>query len=228
VKLIQTLFIGALFSFPASDLHACAVDGVEAKTDTTITISWNVSGCNKLSAGATFRVCWKNAANSGNTCIEPTLEGHDESGTTTITGLLPSTAYKIRTQWHHRSTGWHDVTTRIVSTNPSPTSVSYALRYERETGRKYCVHFFWKAPPSLPTPLPFELKLAVFHWELGNWKLETKRDVDTSGATSNPATQEYTTYDCTFRNSRRYHAELVAYFPLTKETNIVSNTIEWK
>lgn len=227
MKLIKTFLIAALFSFPASYSNACAVDGVETKTDTTITISWNVSGCKKLSAGATFRACWKNAANSGDTCIGPTREGYGETGTTTIPGLSPSTAYKIRTQWHHRSWGWRDITTRIVSTNPSATPVEYTLRYERQTGRKYCVHFFWKAPPSLPTPLPFELKLIVDRWELGKPVVDRKRDVNVSGATFNAATREYDTYDCTFRNERRYRARLFASFP-NGAANIVSNTIEWK
>jgi hypothetical protein len=228
MRLIRTLFITALFPFFVSHSHACAVDGVAAKTDTTITIGWDVSGCNHLDADSTFRVCWKGAGNSGNVCIPPTLESNGETGTTTITGLSPSAAYKIRTQWHHRSQGWKHVTNRVVSTDPSATPVSYMLRYERTTGKQYCVNFFWKTPQALPTPLPFDLYLAVFHRRLGSWNLETKRNVDTSAATFNSATQEYTTYDCTFRNTRRYKAELVAYFSSTGQTNIVSNSIEWQ
>jgi hypothetical protein len=99
----KTFFMAALFSCLGSYSHACAVDGVAAKTDTTITISWDISGCKRLSAGKTFRVCWKSVTNSGNACLPPTLEGEGENGSTTITGLSPSTPYRIRTLLHQRS-----------------------------------------------------------------------------------------------------------------------------
>jgi hypothetical protein len=227
---LKTFFIAALFSCLASYSHACAVDGVAAKTDTTITISWDLSGCKRLSAGATFRVCWKNAANSGNACLPPTLEDYGEKGSTTITGLSPSTAYRIRTLWHQRSRWW-DVTTRVVSTNPSPTLVSYALRYERETGQKYCVHFFWKTPLVLPSTLPFELKMAVFTRPLGrigNWSVAKNIVIKMPGPMYGLNFLESTTYDCSFRNNKRYQAELIAYFSTTNRTAVVSNVIEWK
>lgn len=41
MRLFKTLLMAALFSFGASYAHACGVDAVSGKTDTSITISWD-------------------------------------------------------------------------------------------------------------------------------------------------------------------------------------------
>ncbi len=105
MRLTKTLFVAASLSCLASYARACAVDGVASKTDTTITISWNVSGCKKLSAGETFEVCWKDKGEWNFPCGANRIGGNGKSGTTTISGLSPGQTYKIRTKWHHRSWG---------------------------------------------------------------------------------------------------------------------------
>jgi hypothetical protein len=64
---------------------------------------------------------------------------------------------------------------------------------------------------------------------IGNWSAAKNIVVKMPAAaynTLNPL--EYTTYDCSFRNNKRYQAELVAYFSTTNRTAVVSNVIEWK
>ncbi|MGB9366771.1 MAG: hypothetical protein WCE79_12255 [Xanthobacteraceae bacterium] len=200
-RLIKTLILAALWSLPASYSHAsCTTDGVSAKTDTTISIYWDVSGCNRLSAYATFRICWKYAGNTGNACIPPTIDNYGESGTTTLTGLSPATPYRIRTLWHHRSWGWLDVNTRTVTTNAGP---AFTLRYEKGGGHPYCVYFYWKNVPAVQGPRKTVLILARKF--LSGWFIEGQSP-DVSNAAFNIFTGEYYSSWCKFYESRTYRA----------------------
>jgi hypothetical protein len=219
---MKTFFVATLLSFSAvySSL-ACAVDGA-AKTDTTISISWDVSGCNHLSASATFRVCWKNAANSGNACIPPTIDSYGESGTATITGLSPSTAYRIRTLWHHRTWGWLDVTTRTVTTDPSH-GAPFSLRYEKGTGFPYCVTFYWKNVPTVPGAIAINLLFSRKFFSA--WFVEDKSP-DVSTASFNLFTGEYHYQWCKFYESRTYRA-IVNIYVGNNNVAASSNQIQW-
>jgi hypothetical protein len=230
MRLIKTLFMAALFSSLASYSHACAVvDGVAAKTDTTITISWDVSGCRKrLSAYNTFRVCWKYAGNWGNACIPPTIDKDGETGTTTITGLSPQTPYRIRTLWHHRSWGWLDVMTRTVTTSSSQWSYSasnqiapFSLRYEKDSRHRYCVNFYWKnVPPGGATSINLLLgRKFLFFW------VAEDKSPDVTHAPFNLKTGEYYYQWCKFYEARTYEAAIAT----SSHGNIIaqSNTIVW-
>jgi hypothetical protein len=223
ITFTATLFIAALFSCLASYSHACAVDGA-TQTDTTITISWDVSGCKRLSAGATFRVCWKNAANSGNACLPPTLDGYGETGTTTITGLSPSTAYRIRTLWHQRSWGWLDVTTRTVTTNPTQAASSFSLRYEKDIGHPYRVVFFWKNIPTLTVPIS-SINLVFSRKLLSGWILVDKSP-DVTTVVRNPITGEYSFAWDKFYESRTYKA-IVNVYAGNNSPAASSNEVQW-
>src|ERR1043166_5869922 len=117
MKLLMMFFVAALFLVGAHYAYACGVDNIVGKTDTTITISWDVSSCPKLNSGTKFEICWKKAGNPGAVCNQPTMQSNFATGTATIEGLSPETPYKIKTQWHRKSS-WYDVTTRIVTTDP--------------------------------------------------------------------------------------------------------------
>ncbi len=224
IRLMETLFIAALFSLPASTSQACAVDGVAAITATTISISWDLTSCKRLSAGHTFEVCWKKQADSGNACIPPVLYGDGETGITTITGLSPATAYRIRTLWHQRS-NWWDVTTRITSTQASPGSSSFLLRYEKGQGQKYCTTFYWKGPALPPIWI---MELHVDHWVLGSFTYDKKLSPIVTGSPLNTSTAEYSATDCGFSNNQRYRAVLAQYTATNSSPNSVSNFVEWK
>jgi len=221
MRLKATLFIGALFSLAPSNSLACAVDSVAATTSTTISISWDLTSCKRLSAGHTFKVCWKKQGDSGNACIEPVLYGDGETGTTTITGLLPATAYRIRTLWHQRSKWW-DVTTRITSTQASPGSSSFLLRYEKSPGQPYCVTFYWKGP-ALPSTWIVELH--VEHWVFGRFTYDRRLSQIVTGSPLDPSTGEYSATDCGFSNNQRYQAALGLSGPTS---GFGSNFVEWK
>ena len=145
MKLFKTLLMAALFSLGASYAHACGVDSVSAKTDTTITIAWEVN-CNNF---LKIEICWKNAANSGNECNASALAFYTKTGSYAIAGLQPQTPYKIKTHWRKPNSAWYEITTRTVTTNPTPTVSGLSLRYEKGPGEPYSVYFFWKHPPSL-------------------------------------------------------------------------------
>jgi hypothetical protein len=227
MRLIKTLFMAALLSCLASYAHACAVDGVASKTDTTITISWNVSGCNKLSAGETFEVCWKDKGAWNFPCGANRIGGIGESGTTTISGLSPGQTYKIRTKWHHRSWGWKLVTNRTVTTDPTSQSSSniLLLRYvKKSTGPSYSVDFYFKhtqTPP--PTLVLSELSLHFHHKNVGTAGIWVS-SADTPLITAVPyaPTQEFTINVPGFINSTGYRAQIF------KGNDAISNRMEWK
>lgn len=116
MPLFRTFFITALFSLATSYAHACGVDSVAGKTDTSITIAWDVN-CNKF---LKVEICWKLAANSGNVCNPPAMAFYTTTGSYTIAGLQPQTPYKIKTHWRTQNSAWKEITTRTVTTNPSP------------------------------------------------------------------------------------------------------------
>lgn len=230
MKLLKTLFMAALFSFGASYAHACGVDAVAGKTDTTITISWDVN-CNKF---LKVEICWKNAANSGNVCNAPAIAFYTTTGSYTIAGLQPQTPYKIKTHWRTNNSSWREITTRIVTTNPSPAATTTVLRYLRATKQGYCVDFYWKNPPTPPaTPnQDATLALLVKHQSLGtlgSWVTAAydAQDHDLSNAPLNIVTAEYTKKVCGFNNNRRYKAYLY-WRKGTVSLGQVSNEIEWK
>jgi len=227
MTLLKTVCTAALLLCLASSSQACAVDGVASKTDTTITISWNVSGCKKLSAGDTFEVCWKEKGEGDFPCGANRITGTGESGSITIPGLSPGKTYKVRTKWHQRSWGWQLVTNRVVTTNPTSQSTSQALflRYEKQSGKPYCVNFYFKsANPSSSVIALSDLSLHVQHKSVGSfglWVSAPNQDVKT--AVPNPPTQEYVKKDlCAFLESTGYRAQIY------KGNQPISNLIEWK
>lgn len=224
---IKALFLAALFSCLVPYAHGCAVDGVASKTDTTLVISWNVSKCKKLSAGDTFEVCWKEKGDWNFPCGANKKTGQGESGTITIPGLSPGQTYKVRTKWHHRSTGWHLVTNRTVTMDRTSQSSSdtLLLRYEKQSGKPYCVNFYFKhANPSSAVIALSDLSLHVQHKSFGSfgiWVSAPNQDLKT--AVPNPATKEYVKKDlCSFLESTGYRAQIY------KGSDPISNKIEWK
>jgi hypothetical protein len=190
--------------------------------------NWDLSTCNNLSASDTFEVCWKQTGTFNFPCGANRLAGWGESGSTTISGLSPSTAYKIRTKWHSHS-AWHLVTNRTVTTDPSPTSADIMLRYTKAYAQGYHVDFYWKNSPSPPSALSLHLE----HKSIGSFGVWASADnVDLTNATFNSATGEYHinlagyTYNggqVEFKNTRRYKAYIV----ITGQTSHASNTVEW-
>lgn len=233
MTLLKALFLAALLSGGTRRAYACGVDGVAAKTDTTITISWNVSSCPKLNSGAKFEICWKKAGNPGAVCNQPTIQSDLAIGTATIEGLSPSTAYKIKTQWHRKSS-WYDVTTRIVTTNPSAISSETVLRYEKGTSQGYAVDFYWKNRPSPPPPPNQDATLALLikHQSIGTFGIwgttaYDAQDHDLTNAAFNSSTNEYTKKVRKFNVNRRYRAYLY-WRKDGQNLKRVSNEIEWK
>ena len=216
MRFARALVLSAVVSLAVENAVACAVDAMQTKTDTTITIGWDLSSCNNVNTGQSFRICWKQAGNGGNACIPPTLEGSGLSGTKTITGLAPATAYKIKTYWQKNS-NWKHVTTRTVTTNPSPSAASAVFRYEKGTGSPYCVVVYWKNPPPLDPANP--LKVHFKKRALGVWT--TKELVDAEDGTPNSATNEYALQRCGFYVSVHYRANLV------QGATAVSNVVQW-
>lgn len=230
MKLLMTLLVAALFSFGASYAHACGVDSVSGKTDTNITISWDVP-CNGFRE---FEICWKNAANSGNVCIQPTMQTGERTGSYTIAGLQPETAYKIKTHWR-RKLGWYEITTRIVTTSPSPAAITTVLRYEKESPQRYSVTFYWKNPPT-PSPTR-EWKLGLVYQTKNLFGWSNPVPIDLTDAPISPQTGEYYWQlpNDTFSNNRRYAAWIVKWSRIRdKDDHIVdhfdyvSNKVEWK
>jgi hypothetical protein len=224
----KTLFIAALFSSLGCYAHACGVDSVAAKTDTTITITWNISDCNKLSASDTFEVCWKNTGDWNFPCGANRIPGYGESGTSTITGLSQASSYKIRTKWHHRSTGWHLVTNRVVTTEPSPSS-NTVLRYMKVghpqffTTKDYCIDFYWKNPPAVTAGHTLVLHIMKKTVTYLDWK-----DLVVTNATFNSSTGEYTANQCGFYNSFRSKATVALQSAASNQLHTYGNDVEWK
>lgn len=220
MRLIKTLFMAALFSCLASYSYACAVDSMSGKTDTTIDISWDLSGCSHVNSGEKFEICRQLGLGAW-FCTRYSTS----SGTGTISGLSASTVYKIRTKWH-RKLLWRTVTTRTVTTDPSPTSSNTVLRYQKLPGHPYCVDFYWKNPP-LPNPA-WRLTLDLKTRFTGVWSSLTDLDLSLN-AQYNSSTNEYKKQKCGFSNNRQYKAFI------KKKSTIgssipgnVSNTVQWK
>ena len=219
MKLLMTLLVAGLFSFGASYAHACGLDAVSGKTDTTITISWDVQ-CPKFKK---VEICWKKAANSGNVCNAPTKQSTDTTGSYTIEGLSPSTAYKIKTHWYGKSI-WHEITVRTVTTNPPPAATTTVLRYEKGTGQTYCVDFYWKNPP--PSNPDWTLALGLKSTLLWIWT--DIPYVDLTGASFNSSTGEYTVNKCEFSNNRKYRAYIYKRSLFGDNLGAISNWVQWK
>jgi Fibronectin type III domain len=229
MTLPKTLFMAALLSCLASDAQACAVDGVASKTDTTITISWSLSGCKKLSAGDTFEVCWKEKGELDFPCGANRKTAGGESGSITIDGLSPGQTYKVRTKWHHRSTGWHLVTNRTVTMDRTSASSSdkLLLRYEKKLGG--CVDFYFKyAQPINPTS-PIVLTDLTLHLHkkdlvsLGFWA--SGKSIPLKDAKSASA-DEYTVNSC---DNNTYFGENVLHrAQVFEKSTAISNVIVWK
>jgi hypothetical protein len=223
MRFFRTLSVTVFIVCLASRANGgCAVDAVAAKSDTTISISWDLSGCNNVNNGDTFEICWKKASNSGDVCIPPTKLGQGITGVATISGLLPSTAYKLRTKWH-RKQSWYVATNRTVTTDPSPASSGTVLRYEKGPGQPYCVQFYWQNPPP-PNP-QWKLALHIKHRFLWIWVTGSVEDLST--ASFNSSTNEFHYEKCELSNNRRYRANIFKELPTGFSQGIVSNEIEW-
>lgn len=222
MKLIKTLFVSAVFSCLASYAHACAVDGA-TQTDTTITISWTLSGCKKLSAGETFEVCWKDKGEWNFPCGANRIGADGESGTTTISGLQPGQTYKVRTKWHQRSWGWQLITNRTVTTNrtSAASSDTLLLRYVKKSD---CVDFYFKhAQPSSSVIALSELTLHLHRKSVGTFKLWlTAPELPLKTAVASAPSQEFTINSCGFGQSTSHRAQIY------KGNNAISNLIEWR
>ena len=230
MRLFKTLLMAALFSLWASDAHACGVDAVSGKTDTTITISWDVQ-CPKFKK---VEICWEKSGNSGNVCNASALAFYTTTGSYTIAGLQPQTPYKIKTHWRTNNSAWREITTRIVTTNPSPAATGTVLRYLKATSQGYCVDFYWKNAPTPPAAPNQDATLALLekHQSVGSigfWvnAAYKAQDHDLSNAPLNTVTGEYTKKVCGFSNNRRYRAYLY-WRKGTISLGKVSNEIEWK
>lgn len=228
MKFLMMLFMAALFSVGASYARACGVDSVSGKTDSTITISWDVN-CNKF---LKVEICWKKAANSGNVCNAPAMAFYTTTGSYTIEGLQPETAYKIKTHWRTKNSAWREITVRIVTTNSPPTATTTMLRYEKQSADslvnlqpQYIVYFFWQHPPP-PKP----------GWDLVLWIkpkgiLVSSRYIDVKDATYNPSTREYGLATYPYSNNRTYEARLCLKNASKKKEVVCpanSNSVEWK
>lgn len=227
MTVFKTLCIAALLSWLSSSSQACAVDGVASKTETTLTISWNVSGCKKWSGGDSFEVCWKEKGEWDFPCGANKKMGQGASGTITIDGLSPGQTYKVRTKWHHKSTGWHLVTNRTITMDRTSASSSdtLLLRYEKQSGKPYCVNFYFKqANPSSAVIGLSDLSLHVQRKSVGSlgfWASAPNQELKT--AVPNPATQEFVKKDlCGFLESTEYRAQIY------KGSKAISNLIVWK
>jgi hypothetical protein len=225
MKFFKTLLMAALFSLGASHAHACGVDAVSGKTDTTITIAWDIN-CNNF---LKVELCWKNAANSGNVCNPPAMAFYTTTGSYTIAGLQPQTPYKIKTHWRTKNSAWREITDRIVTTNPSPAASVTTLRYEKGSGQKYSVTFYWKNPPTASPTNEWKLVL----------KYRVKQIIGWSGISSvdhpfslNASTNEYYwTSKNIFSNNRKYQACLAKKYTNSGHSDdlyCISNELEWK
>lgn len=229
MPLFRTFFITALFLLATTYAHACGVDAVSAKTDTSITIAWDVN-CSKF---LKVEICWKLANHSGNVCNAPAMAFYTTTGSYTIAGLQPQTPYKIKTHWRTNNSAWKEITVRIVTTNPSPAASVTALRYEKGSGKGYCVDFYWKNAPTPPQTGLASLALILKHrvvGPIGNYVTMNfdpyKHDL--TNASFNTSTGEYTHRVCDFSVSRRYRA----YISWRRDDGGLaggySDTIEWK
>lgn len=222
MKLYKTLLMVALFSLGASYAHACGVDSF-SQTDTTITIAWDVN-CNNF---LKIEICWKNAANSGNECNASALAFYTKTGSYAIAGLQPQTPYKIKTRWRTQNGGWKEITTRIVTTNPSPVSSDVALRYEKGPGQKYSVTFYWKNPPAASS----EWKLVLKHRakQPGGWSGISWHYLP---SILNSSTNEYDwTSKEIFNNNRKYQACIAKKYTNSGHSDdlyCISKEVEWK
>jgi len=222
MRLMGKILIATLLSGLTSYAHACAVDSVQSKTDTTITISFDVSGCNHLGSGEKFEVCWKNTGDWDFPCgADSRHRSGESSGTITITELSPSTSYKVRTKRHSTIVGWVLVTNRIVTTNPSPTSSSAVLRYVKGSGNPYSVDFFWSNSSTQPSMLTLHLQHKSLG-SLGVWVSSANQDL--TNATLNLFTGEYTINITGFNVGRRYRAQI---YQKSGDQSSVTNRIEW-
>lgn len=208
----------------ASAAAACAVDAVSGKTDTTINISWDLSGCSQVNSGSKFHICWKHSGSWTGVCGS----GHEATdnntaGTYVISGLSPSTSYKIKTEWHKNSS-WKTVTTRTVTTNPTPTSSGLLLRYEKGSGQPYCVTFYWKNPPSLATGS--KLALNVQHTLLGIWVTAQYQD-HLANPDYNGTSSEYSKKVCGFSNNFKYRTFIYERRVDDTSSGALSNTVKW-
>lgn len=138
-----------------------------------------------------------------------------------LPGLSPSTAYRIRTLWHHRTWGWLDVTTRTVTTDPSH-GAPFSLRYEKGTGMPYCVTFYWKNVPTVPGATAISLLFSRKFFSA--WFVEDKSP-DVSTASFNLFTGEYHYQWCKFYESRTYRAIVNIY--VGNNVAASSNQIQW-
>lgn len=225
--------VAALLLCLASNAQACAVDGIESKTDTTLVISWNLFKCNKLSAGDTFEVCWKEKGEGDFPCGANRKTAGGESGSITIPGLSPGQTYKVRTKWHHRSTGWHLVMNRTVTMDRTSASSSdtLLLRYEKKLEdrpgeKKGCVDFFFKyaQPPNPSSPLVLSsLSLHLQHKSIGTFKAWLRAgEIPLKNAKSVSAADEYKMRQCGFGENVSHRAQIF------DGNTAISNLIEWK
>lgn len=203
----------------ASDARACGVDSVSAKTDTSITISWDAD-CNNFFK---IEICWKMSANSGNECDTSTAQSAEKTGSYIINGLQAATAYKIKTHWRTKNGTWRNITTRTVTTDPTPTSGVTLLRYEKGPNEPYFVLFSWKNPPHVTTG--FELVM-IFWAKASN----NRKSKDATNAAYNGTTNEFSLLAYGFSNDRKYEACLGRKDTTKKKNNLgcLSNIVEWK
>jgi hypothetical protein len=151
-------------------------------------------------------------------------ESTDLTGSYTIAGLSPETTYKVKTHWRGKL-GWNELTTRIITTDPSAAAITTVLRYQKESPQPYSVYFFWKNPPS-PEP---NMSLVLKFWakELIGWGPVQTFDLDTFYI--NIATGEYSWRSPTkFSNNRRYQACIAKKYVDKDDLPCVSNVVEWK
>lgn len=92
-------------------------------TASSITINWNVNACKNLkSIGEKFRICWHQQGTVGFICSQPSRRfiSHSNVGSYTISGLSPSTSYRVKTSY--RRANWDEVSERYISTNAAQTT----------------------------------------------------------------------------------------------------------
>lgn len=219
MNFLKTFLILSLFTLLTSYAHACAVDSVSAKTDTTISISWDLSGCSHVNSGSKFEICKRIGFGSWSCYLDS-----NSSGTFALSGLSPSTTYKIRTKWHKRQL-WHEVTTRTVTTDPSPVATGTVLRYQKLPGNPYCVDFYWKNPPA--PSVQWTLVMDLKNRTIGIWG--SLPNINLASAQFNSSTNEYSQQKCGFSNNRQYRAFIKQHSTIGNSPELTaSNRVQWK
>jgi hypothetical protein len=96
----------------------------EVKSAEKISLTWDVSGCDRIKSGTSFEVCWSvgPAALPAGACFQHRQQFVERTGTTDFV-TTPSTRYAFKTSYKNSSNQWNKVATQQIDT-PSASAPS--------------------------------------------------------------------------------------------------------